>query len=54
MTETALLALAPVVERSSPMHDAIELVLHEPSAASSVRPGQFFQLAVAAPHTLLK
>ena len=54
MTENALLAQAPVVERSSPMRDAVELVLHEPSAASSVRPGQFFQLAVAAPHTLLR
>ena len=54
MTDTALLAQASVVERSSPMRNAVELVLHEQSAAASVRPGQFFQLAVAAPHTLLR
>jgi dihydroorotate dehydrogenase electron transfer subunit len=54
VTATAVLAQAQVVERSSPMHDAVELVLHEETAAGSVRPGQFFQLAVDAPHTLLR
>jgi len=45
---------AVVVERSTPMQGAIELVLHHPPSASAVRPGQFFQLAVGAPHTILR
>ena len=50
------LALAPalVVERSTPMGDAIELVVHHPTSAAAVKPGQFFQLAVAAPQTILR
>ena len=50
------LALAPalVVERSTPMGDAIELVVHHPPSAAAVKPGQFFQLAVAAPQTILR
>jgi len=50
------LALAPavVVERSTPMRDAIELVVHHPPSAAAVKPGQFFQLGVAAPQTILR
>src|ERR1700737_4844490 len=50
------IALQPavVVERSIPMSGAVELVLHHPSAAVAVNPGQFFQLAVSAPHTILR
>ena len=36
------------------MRNAVELVLHEPEAAAVTRPGQFFQLGVEAPHTLLR
>jgi dihydroorotate dehydrogenase electron transfer subunit len=43
-----------VVERSTPMTGAVELVLHHPEAARTVIPGQFFQLAVDAPRTLLR
>ena len=49
-------ALAPaiVVKRSAPMTGAVELVVrHQPSAVA-VAPGQFFQLAVGAPHTILR
>src|ERR1700680_1171285 len=45
---------AVVVERSIPMAGAVELVLHHPPSAVTVNPGQFFQLAVSAPHTLLR
>ena len=50
------LALKPavVVERSTPMTGAIELVVHHPPSAVAVNPGQFFQLAVAAPQTILR
>src|SRR5438552_6118226 len=50
------LALAPavVVQRSTPMRDAIEIVVHHPPSAAAVKPGQFFQLAVAAPQTILR
>ena len=50
------IALAPavVVERSVPMAGAVELVLYYPPAAAAVRPGQFFQLAVSAPQTILR
>jgi len=50
------IALAPavVVERSVPMAGAVELVLYHPSSAVAVTPGQFFQLAVSAPHTILR
>ena len=49
-------AVAPavVVERSVPMAGAVELVLYHPPAAIAVEPGQFFQLAVSAPHTILR
>jgi dihydroorotate dehydrogenase electron transfer subunit len=50
------IAVAPavVVERSVPMAGAVELVLSHPPSAAEVRPGQFFQLAVSAPHTILR
>ena len=50
------LALKPavVVERSTPMSGAVELVVHHPPSAAAVKPGQFFQLAVAAPQTILR
>ena len=51
---TVATAPAVVVERSIPMRGAIELVLHHPPSASAVKPGQFFQLAVGAPHTILR
>ena len=51
---TVALAPAVVVERSSPMLGATELVLHHPPSAASVLPGQFFQIAVGAPHTILR
>jgi dihydroorotate dehydrogenase electron transfer subunit len=43
-----------VVERSVPMVGAVELVLSHPASAAAVAPGQFFQLAVSAPHTILR
>ncbi len=45
---------AVVVERSVPMAGAVELVLYHPPSARAVSPGQFFQLAVNAPHTILR
>jgi dihydroorotate dehydrogenase electron transfer subunit len=45
---------AVVVERSVPMAGAIELVVSHPASAVAVAPGQFFQLAVSAPHTILR
>jgi dihydroorotate dehydrogenase electron transfer subunit len=50
------IAVAPaiVVERSVPMAGAVELVVHHPPSAVAVAPGQFFQLAVSAPHTILR
>jgi dihydroorotate dehydrogenase electron transfer subunit len=50
------IAVAPavVVNRSVPMADAVELVLYHPPSAAAVNPGQFFQLAVGAPHTILR
>src|SRR5947199_346995 len=36
------------------MAGAVELVIHHPPSAAAVNPGQFFQLAVAAPHTVLR
>jgi len=45
---------AVVVERSIPMAGAIELVVYDPPAAAAVKPGQFFQVAVSAPHTILR
>src|ERR1700682_3177787 len=43
-----------VVERSVPMAGAVELVLNHPPSAAAIAPGQFFQLAVGAPHTILR
>src|SRR6202022_4087345 len=36
------------------MAGAVELVLYHPPSAAAVAPGQFFQLAVSAPHTVLR
>jgi dihydroorotate dehydrogenase electron transfer subunit len=36
------------------MAGAVELVLYHPPSAVAVNPGQFFQLAVSAPHTILR
>src|ERR1700694_2416758 len=36
------------------MAGAVELVLFHPPSAVAVSPGQFFQLAVSAPHTILR
>ena len=47
-------ASAVVAERSVPMAGAVELVLYHPPSAAAVAPGQFFQLAVDAPHTILR
>jgi dihydroorotate dehydrogenase electron transfer subunit len=49
-------AVAPAVvaERSIPMEGAVEIVVRHPPSAADVQPGQFFQLAVGAPHTLLR
>jgi dihydroorotate dehydrogenase electron transfer subunit len=49
-------ALAPavVVERSVPMTGAVELVVYHPPSAAALDPGQFFQVAVSAPHTVLR
>ena len=44
---------AVVVERSTPMRGAVELVVEHP-AADELRPGQFFQIAVGAPHAILR
>jgi dihydroorotate dehydrogenase electron transfer subunit len=51
---TIAVAPAVVVERSVPMAGAVELVLYHPPSAAAVNPGQFFQLAVSAPHTILR
>ena len=51
---TVTLAPAVVIERSAPMPGVTELVIHHPPSASAVQPGQFFQLAVGAPHTILR
>jgi dihydroorotate dehydrogenase electron transfer subunit len=50
------IAIAPavVIERSVPMAGAVELVISRPPSAAAVAPGQFFQLAVSAPHTILR
>ncbi|MDQ6883183.1 MAG: dihydroorotate dehydrogenase electron transfer subunit [Candidatus Dormibacteraeota bacterium] len=51
---SATVAAARVVQCSAPMAGAVELVLHHPEAAASAGPGQFFQLAVDAPHAILR
>ena len=45
---------AVVLARSVPMAGAVELVVHHPPSAVAAAPGQFFQLAVSAPHTILR
>jgi dihydroorotate dehydrogenase electron transfer subunit len=45
---------ADVLARSEPMAGAVELVVDAPAAARAVRPGQFFQVGVNAPGTLLR
>ncbi|TMC42612.1 MAG: hypothetical protein E6J25_07845 [Chloroflexi bacterium] len=45
---------AVVVERSVPMAGAVELVVYDPASADAVKPGQFFQVGVRAPHTILR
>src|ERR1700693_4437698 len=45
---------AVLVERLVPMAGAIELVLYHLPSSDAVAPGQFFQLAVSAPHTILR
>jgi len=45
---------AVVAARSVPMAGAVELVVSHPPSAVAVTPGQFFQLAVKAPHTILR
>jgi len=51
---TIALAPATVVQRSVPMAGAVELTMYHPPSARAVVPGQFFQLAVSAPHTILR
>jgi dihydroorotate dehydrogenase electron transfer subunit len=51
---TVALAQGVVVGRSEPMRGATELVIDHPPSAAALRPGQFFQLAVGAPHTILR
>jgi dihydroorotate dehydrogenase electron transfer subunit len=51
---TIAVAPAVVVERLVPMAGAVELVLYHPPSAVAVNPGQFFQVAVSAPHTILR
>jgi dihydroorotate dehydrogenase electron transfer subunit len=36
------------------MAGAVELVVYDPPSALAVRPGQFFQVGVSAPHTVLR
>jgi dihydroorotate dehydrogenase electron transfer subunit len=45
---------AVVVERSVPMAGAVELVVYDPPSALAVKPGQFFQVGVSAPHAILR
>ena len=46
--------IAVVVERSQPMAGAIELVVSRLPSAAAIQPGQFFQIGVGGPHTLLR
>ena len=50
----ALRATSIVLERSTPMVGAVELVLADAEAAAAAKPGQFFQVAVAAQHAILR
>jgi dihydroorotate dehydrogenase electron transfer subunit len=51
---TVAIAPAEVVARSVPMAGAVELAVYHPPSARAVAPGQFFQLAVNASHTILR
>jgi dihydroorotate dehydrogenase electron transfer subunit len=51
---TIAVAPAVVIEHSVPMAGAVELVISHAPAAAAVAPGQFFQLAVSAPQTILR
>jgi dihydroorotate dehydrogenase electron transfer subunit len=51
---TIAMETAVVVERSVPMAGAVELVVYDPASARAVLPGQFFQVGVRAPHTILR
>jgi len=50
----AVAETAAVVERLAPMSGAVELVVEQPVIAASLAPGQFVQVAVGAPQTLLR
>jgi len=50
----AVQAKSTVLERSTPMAGAVELVLEDAEAAAAAKPGQFFQIAVGAPHAILR
>ena len=50
----AIRARSIVLERSTAMLGAVELVLEDEKAAVAAQPGQFFQIAVEAPHTILR
>ncbi len=50
----AIRAKSTVLERSTPMLGAVELVLEDPEAAATAKAGQFFQLSVEAPHAILR
>lgn len=43
-----------ISRRSVPMDGAVELAVYSPQASAAVKPGQFFQIAVGAPNTLLR
>jgi dihydroorotate dehydrogenase electron transfer subunit len=49
----AALARVTVVERAAPMEGAVELLIVDQEMSSTAQPGQFFQIGVEAPHTLL-
>ena len=50
----AVRAKSLVLERSTPMVGAVELVVDDAEAAAAAKPGQFFQIAVEAPHAILR
>jgi dihydroorotate dehydrogenase electron transfer subunit len=50
---TVAIDTALVVDRTTPMDGAIELVVSHPSSAA-IEPGQFFQIGVGGAHTLLR
>ncbi|HET9847757.1 MAG TPA: dihydroorotate dehydrogenase electron transfer subunit [Candidatus Dormibacteraeota bacterium] len=50
---TVVIDTAVVLDRTTPMAGAVELVVSHQSAAA-IEPGQFFQIGVGAAHTLLR